>query len=1753
MGKKKSSGGNGYTADSTTICPDCDFVVKIPYGARRNLETHQASENCTTRRVAKNNPKPIGGPMSRYLVQRTPLVPPTVSAPLPAQGPMFKTVSAPSGTGPQVQQEDGGDLLNNFLATGSVSITPCAEAENLMRRLRGKMGNIPEHSPLADWSHPLAIFASKGTPDREPTGDWHRVLQPLLNQVFGVGDLYLGNSAQYINTGEYGLDGFCDFFDIFITERGLRGEDIEVYFDFLTRGIERRFPSKTSMAVRTAPQLAGDELHRALPRAGEDHALESQKSMPCSGLILGFPSGRSHHTDYPFGLHQQYALTWDYYSKRDQFFVQSHSCIQAMVVPGKACRPCDGIMRNDIFRGVVQRIMHGYLENIPLIYLPIAALMDVARKKTEQCRGLKLTKLNIVRKLAGKMNALDEHKQLVMAVASGKVQRVAQLVQACLSNGVGIAGIVERYHRACREVYNPKGFTEDDMMLGLLMLRLGGARVAGILHRATGLPGLSTLRKNTVIRPLRGSPGMPTVREIEENIEACAVGEPESDSSGPVVIVHQVLMMDEFAVEPRPRWDDKTNMIIGVSRESSHKVSLELNTADDLKVFFEALDSEDIKLASEATVAAFGVLAKDPRVYSPRPCCISGTDKHEKGPEQAKFIRQIMTAANNKRARGKTIYRTISIASDGEAKRGAALVQECMNRDLEEGSPLYELLSVLELMNLRVGEDDITADKDYRHLLKTLRNLLMRLKDPPRKCAFFFLVPSNPLSPSSSPTFTSIMQNLNRASFPTRRYWPQSRFTSPSGSCLARLFMSHLDPPLDLSWLGCPSFLRRSAFVCFGVIAGRPSHTLPWLVSPAVHAFLNPNDKQDVLLGYQLIRSLWSLPAPSPDADPAFRRTREALRLFGQLGYHLLMPYIFIELSLHKQLVHLSAAAHILFVLYSHKKAGTSFMANQTYVNLMIMIKNVFFCVAKTKLDIPDAEFFIILLGTDRLEVLFGLVRTAVGTDNNVDVYQLSTRVSNLTESTIILASKPAWDRPPRRLQLPTIINEAGEIGPNADHVNPAAWKGDTHVANVTLLTAHVEGRQIVEELIPAAREILSQARRDGVDFFSPLGSPLVHYLDQDSPEEFDIDPELLRTSDAPQPSPPSASTSTRVDDGPESSSSYNPDGDVEDALAIAEPQGKFATHIEIHGKLIPKAKALSGMWRYYRGTRSSTDRLKRVAGLPSFTPTMDGLGTVSGSVLGAPSLRIGNPIALVVSCEERLFLAVAHVNNLTFSSASVQSIPLDMLNDSSATVSAQILRIVPATVADDPTQKYDWCWSLYHEGNCANVPGNLVHPMNPEVSVLRVGKPTYLFDSATLITAAATLHEQLSDSDRLSVSKVKRTDSFPYRNHGADVGTSGICQKCVPSVILDTKNGQRVLEHMGGHILFDPAFSSELQQPCGTCLRSSPLCRVHFKASRGTSAAKQVDWTRSTCGNPVKFSMAYASVSKDEDSPCSNVPVECSLCDRNEPLVWTYNLAAHWRDAHNRPSGSATYKNGEQHLVYKISKNERKWMEAKWKKHFIQPKTRAKTKRPQLRISEAHKSAMVLRDVTSENTAAEETDEVQLRNTEISTQASSVLETLGVLPPVAIQDDESDFGDEVSDSASPGPMPESYRSDDQDVESSADLPRTMDEGAEDLEVPPAAAAPVFGDFVAAHTAVGGQLDWDPPTLMNGLATRSARPLRSVTTPPPWFVALALAAKRNGITGSVIPECPSTSRGSVPSAPRPNGKKGREGLGGFKI
>jgi hypothetical protein len=337
----------------------------------------------------------------------------------------------------------------------------------------------------------------------------------------------------------------------------------------------------------------------------------------------------------------------------------------------------------------------------------------------------------------------------------------------------------------------------------------------------------------------------------------------------------------------------------------------------------------------QATVGAIGVLSPQLQLYSTRPILLSGSCKRKTAQDHAIMLQAVVEATNKKK--DLTSLRIISLASDGESQRGKALTCLTYTTPLAPSSPIYDQLVHLDLMDVFVGADDITADKDYKHIFKWLRNALLHKNG----CT----VHGIKLTPAL-----------------TRKHLQHSGLTD--------------------------------------------SH---------INHILNPTDKQDVVLAYNLLKDLWCLPsADRQSSTESYIQAREALHLYGQLCYHLIFPYICVELTLSEQLEHLSAAAHLVLALYVHDNARSWFIPNALFIDIGIMVKNVFFCVAKAKADHPNQLFFIVLLGTDRLESLFGILRTMVGNDANLDILQLALRVTSTIEVSNILAKHPEWDKSPR-------------------------------------------------------------------------------------------------------------------------------------------------------------------------------------------------------------------------------------------------------------------------------------------------------------------------------------------------------------------------------------------------------------------------------------------------------------------------------------------------------------------------------------------------------------------------------------------------------------------------------------------------------------------------------------------------------------------------------------------------------------------
>ncbi|KAN0139589.1 hypothetical protein V8E53_002618 [Lactarius tabidus] len=1084
----------------------------------------------------------------------------------------------------------------------------------LLNILEAAVTRIPDNVPLATPTHQLGIFSVdprswvaslEQDPEADFEDDW-MTLNSMLKTAFGWGELEMQtNMKEMLNQGKHSLDGFIKFFKYFVFQQGLEGVMIEPKINGLLCEIDNHGSVDSPIVLDHSPYLVSEACSVASSNVRPSHC-----EACCEGIPVKFPHRRNHHISYPFGIHSKHNKPWDYCSTRDKFYIQAKLC----------CKP----------------------SNTPLIYHRVGGLVEVTRHKTEQVWELQLTKLNACQKLLGKATALDNHKQWMMAIASG------------------IKTLIYQYEHL-------KGYSNEDLMHSIVMLRLGGACVAEFAHRSLSLLGITTIRHNTVLLPLTVSPAVPTLVEIEQNITVChsgLAGINGSDNFSTNLdshtrlggLVHQVLMFDELAIEQHVHWDDLTNKFLGICREHSNVIPLEFTSERELDILCDVIGKKKVHLAT---------LSEIPHEYSVRPIMFAG-------PHHACIIQMVLDAANN-------VNRQKNLSYYGEAKRGDTL----LSRDL----PIYKQLALLMLMN----------HLDYKHMFKHQRNLLMRHK-----------------------------------------------------GVLIQGFCAHLE-----------------------------------------------SNSQDIVLAYSLLKEIC----------PSFARAQEALNIYGQFVHHLMMPYIC--------LIHLSAAAHMAFFLYRDGFAHTQFMPMQSYVDIMIMVKNVFYCVAKAKVDNPHSNFYPILLGTDCLETFFGLIRTAVGTDTNINILQLGSRASGLTKH-------PEWDLGTHCLMLPCITkdDQDGEITSKFDHISPKDWHGDASIA-----------RQAIT-CIPDARNIFKQLLAEdtsNIDMLSLLGT-------------------LLNTMARTKLRTTTPMTSVNNFGVP---LSHMHEGDMEDAIADEVPRNNVDSSIIVQGLKTSKAKAL----RYrmaFCSTQSSTDWLKRVQNILCFGSTTSPAD---------PDPLLGS----MTSCD-----------NTSFGAYSL----LHLLADPMAKVDCQLLHLVPTTVEDDPTHVHDWCWSMHMEATCENVDGRYIHLLNPAISVIRPGKPTFLFEGSFLVTLSCSLFQDLQPQDYRVLPVVRCTEFFPYHFEGMLVNDRSDCSRCGPSVTLNWKNAQHILKHMGAHIQHDGLLDSS-KELCGLCLRPTLMCQLYLQKARGVAGSVSVDWKKSNCINLIPFNYTTASTTSERRHRLQSIahfPITISL-----------------------------------------------------------------------------------------------------------------------------------------------------------------------------------------------------------------------------------------------------------------------------------
>ena len=311
-------------------------------------------------------------------------------------------------------------------------------------------------------------------------------------------------------------------------------------------------------------------------------------------------------------------------------------------------------------------------------------------------------------------NALGMYRRLVLTISSNNIPRINKLLAVALKSGYSVTKILEMVAASIDGKYTAKGFDDKDLDLQNLAHLLGGGRLVYALQKATGAPSLTTIRRVKHMPRFQCTHGLFKQSIVENNI-ASMVSSYDFDDCPPLIIV----MSDEVAIEPTPSVDLRTNEITGICCEHADKVSLLVTSHEVPGEVRAKVDSGVAHLASESLITSMAFLGGESAIAIP--IFATGTCKTGGYLIQITQITGCLNAVKEVSAKHLGGGKVVAYATDGDGARRQANCRLFLRSELSSTSPLFKHLKGLRGLDLRVGDDDIVASSDDKHLFKRVR------------------------------------------------------------------------------------------------------------------------------------------------------------------------------------------------------------------------------------------------------------------------------------------------------------------------------------------------------------------------------------------------------------------------------------------------------------------------------------------------------------------------------------------------------------------------------------------------------------------------------------------------------------------------------------------------------------------------------------------------------------------------------------------------------------------------------------------------------------------------------------------------------------------------------------------------------------------------------------------------------------------------------------------------------------------------
>ncbi|KAF9782877.1 hypothetical protein BJ322DRAFT_1009302 [Thelephora terrestris] len=702
-----------------------------------------------------------------------------------------------------------------------------------------------------------------------------------------------------------------------------------------------------------------------------------------------------------------------------------------------------------------------------------------------------------------------------------------------------------------------------------------------------------------------------------------------------------------------------------------------------------------------------------------------------------------------------------------------------------------------------------------------------------------------------------------------------------------------------------------------------------------IESLIDPADKQNVPKAVALIQRLSQLhDLATSSYTPSQLEEHRALTTLGEVFNSFTRPFIDVQMSLTDQLTSLIKYAHLTFFLY--RKHGTQFMTSALYSDSQATVKDILFCVAKQKLLDPSKPFYIIQVGSDRLEACFCNARTQTH-HRNFDILELSYKLAMASIITSIYLRHPDLDAGSRRLNLTNAIG--------VDHVNPKSWVGDVSVDNVSLQLCWQKGKADAGTFLSSI--FPSNERDDPFGTFSHPDYDLLRPFGKYVGFSGDTDPSVEKFDDEPEDTDSGEDGEVKVVE-PEGSSVDVEELDtteLEELLPdiIGDPIMDDIPRdwLEVDGTLYRKSSVVAQRLKANR-SKKVVERTLRVQGLTLEDLRKRSSVGIQTNTTDLDRFCVGDVTATLVRSGSSICLAIIQTIAIRKEKLSLHSIEAHLLQDLKSEFSVQAQAIHLTQVGSH------WAWLPNRFLKVSNpkkrsskptihnftitCPGWLCSPVNPKIQAVHdlfednvptsipSSSPdrTWVFPGEDLSVLTEDIWGKMKSDGTRDIKTVVETlpsienpDVLPYKDQSGvacfvvngvratagaptmDKNSHANCLLCGVSVLstqMRVHTGRHIIHRLYG--MDESGLTREVgDHACGFC--GGDECTTTMAISKGGSRVIE-----SNCQYQHSFRYGAAVGKK---SPCTNVPVHCPHCDSgsHKLTIWKYNALGHIRTVH--------------------------------------------------------------------------------------------------------------------------------------------------------------------------------------------------------------------------------------------------------------